>query len=230
MKAAGYIRVSSTDQVDGTSLENQRDSIIAYAKMRNMELIDTIQDNGISGGMPINKRPEGSRLINKIHSKLIDAVIILKLDRGFRDVVDCLTSVDDWSNYNVSLHIIDLGGSAVDTTSPSGRFMLTVFSAVAEMERHTIKERCNAGRKIKKAQGCLTGNLPYGYDVHVEGKNKKLVQNEYEMNVVQQIMSLRSKGQTLRAIAQQLNESNVPTKKGRGWSAQQIKNIVDRKE
>lgn len=224
MKAAGYIRVSSRDQVDGTSLDHQRSAILAYATMRGIELVTIYQDNGVSGGMPISERPEGGELVGTIRANEIQAVIVLKLDRGFRNVVDCLSSVDEWEKHGTSLHIVDLGGSSIDTSTASGRFMLTILSAVAEMERTTIKERCNAGRKIRKAGGYLVGETPFGFDV--EPTTKKLVTNYREQETISLTCKLKSEGKSYRAIARTLNENGLVTKKGNLWHPQTVKNIL----
>lgn len=63
-------------------------------------------------------------------------------------------------------NIVDLGGSSIDTSSLSGRFMLTILSAAAEMERGMIRDRCNSGRRIKKAQGGRIGEIPFGFDLN----------------------------------------------------------------
>lgn len=225
MKAAAYIRVSSQDQVDGTSLDNQREAITAYAKMRNIELVACFQDNGVSGGKPIADRPEGSKLVEAIQSKQIDAVIVLKLDRAFRNVIDCLSSIDSWEKVGVALHIIDLGGSSIDTGSPSGRFMLTILSAAAEMERGMIKDRCNSGRKVRKAEGKRIGEIPYGFTL---GANNELVKVDAEQAVIDRLKTLRARGTSYRNCAAILNAECITSKKGGTWASEQVRSILSR--
>lgn len=192
--------------------------------MRGIDLGTIYRANGVSGGMPISERPEGGKLVGTIRAGEVQAVIILKLDRGFRNVVDCLSSVDEWERHGVSLHLVDLGGSSIDTSSASGRFMLTILGAVAEMEKTTIKERCSAGRTIKREQGCRIGGTPFGHDA--EPVTNKLVVNSHEQEIIRMTRELKAGGLSFRAIARTLNDRGLATKKGGSWQAQQVKNIL----
>ncbi|MBV6342312.1 recombinase family protein, partial [Candidatus Magnetobacterium casense] len=90
MRAVGYARVSSQEQVDGTSLKSQVDQLRGYATLRGMDLVDILVDAGVSGGMPIAERPAGAALEGMIQAGEVQCVIVLKLDRAFRNTVDCL--------------------------------------------------------------------------------------------------------------------------------------------
>lgn len=224
MKAAGYARVSSQEQVNGTSLDTQRKQIEAYAAMKGIELVNIFSDEGISGGKPIAERPEGSKLTDMIQSGEFQAVIIVKLDRGFRNVVDCLQSVDAWEGKGISLHIVDLGGNSIDTTSPAGRFMLTVLSAAGEMERGMINDRCNAGRRARKVEGRRIGEIPFGYSL--DEVTKKLVRDDQEQEAIALVYRLKDQGYSNRAIARELDRREIPSKKGGAWTHVQVASIL----
>ena len=64
-----------------------------------------------------------------------------KLDRLFRDAADCLNVTKHWDKRNIALHLIDVGGQTIDTSSSMGRFFLTMMAGVAEMERNLIRDR-----------------------------------------------------------------------------------------
>ena len=228
MKAAGYCRVSSQDQVEGTSLDAQKEQIQAYARMKGIDLLAIFTDAGISGGKPISGRPEGRKLVELVETGEIKAVIVVKLDRAFRNTVDCLQTVEIWEKKGISLHIIDLGGNSVDTNSPAGKFMLTVLAAAAEMERGMIRDRCNSGRKVKRAQGFRIGEVPYGYDLEdpENPDNTRLKENPGEQATIKMICGLREQGQSLRAIADKLNAKGVPAKRGGAWSYGQIQSLL----
>ncbi|MCH7596862.1 MAG: recombinase family protein, partial [Planctomycetes bacterium] len=125
----------------GLGLDVQAERIQAYCAMRGLELIELVTDAGVSGGKPLASRNGGQRLLSVIRSAKAGAVIMLKLDRMFRNAGDCLTTVEQWERSGVALHIIDLGGNAIDTTSAAGRFMLVVLAGAAEMERNLTRER-----------------------------------------------------------------------------------------
>jgi len=226
MKAAGYCRVSSQEQIDGTSLKSQADQIRGYAAMKGLELEAVLTDAGISGGRPISERPEGSRLVGMVESREIEAIIITKLDRGFRSTVDCLQTVQAWERKGIALHIVDMGGSAVDTTSPAGRFMLTVLVAAAEMERGRIRERCNEGRRIRRAQGFRVGEVPFGFSLADDGKT--LVECGEEQEAITLALDLRGQGYSASGIAAELNRRGIETKKGCQWGHRQVIRLLKR--
>ena len=225
MKAIGYARVSSDGQIDGTSLTSQVEQIRAYATMKGVELVDVLIDAGVSGGIPLSDRLQGSALMKMVHSGEVQAVIITKLDRGFRSTVDCLQTVQVWEKLDVSLHICDMGGSCVDTASPAGRFMLTVLVAAAEMERGRIRERCIEGRRARKSQGYTTGPAPFGYDVDESGK---LFENSQEQQAIRTVTHLRGNGLSAAAIARKLNEMGITTKGNSKWTHVQVTRILKR--
>jgi len=226
MRAAGYVRVSSQEQVEGTSLKAQEEQIRAYAMLKGIELVDLFIDAGVSGGKPIADRPEGSLLVELVTSGQVQCVVVVKLDRAFRNTVDCLQTVTEWERAGVALHIIDLGGNSIDTTSPAGRFMLTVLSAAAEMEWGMIRDRCNSGRASRKAQGFRVGEIPLGWKLGDDGRT--LLENPDEQRVLSVIHDLRDRGLTLRAIADELNKLGYRAKKGGNWTHGQVQSVLRR--
>ncbi len=130
MKAIGYIRCSTQEQADsGLGLTAQKERVRAYCKMKGMALLDIITDAGVSGGKPLAGREGGQQLLEAIRARRADAVVMLKLDRMFRNAGDCLTTVERWEKAGVALHVVDLGGNAIDTTSAAGRFTLVRTTA-----------------------------------------------------------------------------------------------------
>ena len=116
MKAICYVRCSTQEQADsGLGLEAQAERIRAYCTMRNLDLLDIITDAGVSGGKPLASRVGGQQLLNMIRERKADAVVMLKLDRMFRNAGDCLTTVETWERAGVALHVVDLGGNATPT-------------------------------------------------------------------------------------------------------------------
>ena len=229
MNAIGYARCSTQEQADsGLGLEVQEERIRAYCIMRKLDLLEIVTDPGVSGGKPLAKREGGNQLLNVIAKRKAQAVVMLKLDRMFRNAGDCLSTVEAWEKAGVALHVIDLGGNAIDTTSAAGRFMLVVLAGAAEMERNLIRERTKSAMAIKKANGQRVGTIPYGYDLAED--NVMLVPNEYEQGVIRDIRAMRSVGQTLQGIAEALTDARVPTKTKRSkrWGHPAVSRIVNR--
>jgi site-specific DNA recombinase len=137
----GYIRVSTDEQVrEGVSLENQEEKIRDYCKLKDFEIIEIIQDAGISAKNL--RRPGAQRVIGMAQEKIIDAVVVYKLDRMFRSTVDALETTKQFDKWNVSFHSIK---EALDTKSAMGKFFFTLTAALAEMEREIIGERTKDG-------------------------------------------------------------------------------------
>ena len=153
---------------------------------------------------------------------------MLKLDRGFRNAGDCLTTVEQWERKGIALHVADLGGNAIDTTSAAGRFMLVVLAGAAEMERNLTRERTRAALAVKKSNGQRVGTMPYRFDLGEDGTT--LVPNESEQSVIRDIRTMREAGKTLKAIANALTERAVPTKTGKSsrWSHSAVVRILRR--
>lgn len=229
MKAIGYTRCSTNEQADsGLGLDSQTERIKAYCTMRGIELADIITDAGVSGGKPLASREGGERLLGMLKSKQAEAVVMLKLDRMFRNAGDCLMTVDRWEKTGVALHVVDMGGNAIDTTSAAGRFMLVVLAGAAEMERNLTRERTRSAMAVKRGNGQRIGTVPYGYDLASDGAT--LIPNEAEQIVIAEIRSERTAGRTLEQIANRLSQKGVLTKKGktRNWRHQAIARILAR--
>ena len=133
-----------------------------------------------------------------------------------------------WERSGVALHVVDLGGNAIDTTSAAGRFMLVVLAGAAEMERNLTRERTRAAMAVRKSNGHRVGSVPYGFDLADDGTT--LVLNESEQAVIAEIRDSRSRGRKLQQIADALTERGTPTKTGRagGWSHQSVARILAR--
>ncbi len=226
MKAIGYRRVSSRDQIEGSSLATQEAQITAYATLKGMTDLVIISDAGVMGEKPLAERPGGKELLDMLVQGEADTVIITKLDRGFRSTVECLENVDRWNEQGVALHVVDMGGNAVDTTSAAGRFMLTVLVAAAEMEKNRINERCNEGRSAARAQGRRLGEIPFGYRLADHGES--LVEDPQEQQVLSVIRELKEQGLSLRGIADHLNGCGYRAKKGGRWTHGQVQSVLKR--
>ena len=229
MQAIGYVRCSTHEQADsGLGLDAQIQRIRAYCTLKDLQLIDIIEDAGVSGGKPLASREGGQRLLDLIRRKRAGAVVMLKLDRMFRNAGDCLTTVERWEKSGVSLHVADLGGNAIDTTSAAGRFMLVVLAGAAEMERNLTRERTRSAMAVKRANGQRVGAVPYGNDLADD--RVTLIPNGAEQAVIRDIRAMRSRGMKLQEIAETLTGRGVPTKTGKShrWTHQAVAIILSR--
>jgi site-specific DNA recombinase len=232
--ALGYVRVSTVEQADsGLSLEHQERAIRAYCEMRGLELTDVLVDAGVSAGKPLAKRPEGQRLLHEIKTGRCHAVVALKLDRVFRDCAECLDVTTCWDHKGVTLHLVDVGGSTVDTSTAMGKFFLTVMAGAAELERNLIRERTAAAMSAKRERKeYCGGEPPYGWTVQEpdpedqDSAPTNLVPDTGEQSVLALAHSLRDAGKSLRQIGSELESRGVKTRKGGRWHANTIRKLL----
>jgi len=234
MDAVGYVRVSTSEQnISGLGLEFQRQRITEFCKSQNLNLVEIIEEgNGLSGGVPIENRPAGSRLCKMIMSKgrTVRAVVTLKLDRAFRDTEDCLHHAKEWLHHGVAVHFLDLAG--LDLSSGVGMMQLTMMAGFSEMERRLISDRTKSALSIKKARGEKTGgHVPYGYSWELNKEGVKILKPwKIEQEVIGLIKKMREMKLSPEKIAAKLNESGIKTKLGSLWSFKQIYRILARED
>ena len=131
-----YTRVSTSMQVDGYSLDAQKDKLKKYADYMGMKVLREYSDEGKSG-KNIEGRPSFIRMLNDIERKLDDVkyILVFKLSRFGRNAADVLTSLQLMQDYGVNLICVEDG---IDSSKDSGKLMISVLSAVAEIERENI--------------------------------------------------------------------------------------------
>jgi site-specific DNA recombinase len=224
-QAVAYIRVSSEEQARfGVSMTTQAEQLTAYCLMRSLPLADIVRDPGVSGSKALSKRPGGARLLTLIESGEANNVVALKLDRLFRNASDALATTEAWSRDGIALHLVDMGGSAMDTTSPTGRMMLTMLAGFAEFERALVVERTQSAREYNKRHMKLYGPIPFGYE---RGPDRTLVAVESEQRILNRVRRWRQLGWTYRAIAAELTERGTPTKRDGTWWPSTVKYLLD---
>lgn len=223
MKAIGYVRVSTEKQsLEGVSLKDQKDKIETYCKLKDMELVEIVTDEGVSAGIPLRERQGGQQLLNKVNKKEIDIIVSVKLDRLFRDAVDCLQNTKKWDNEEIALHLLDFGGDSLDTSSPMGRMFLTMSAGFAEMEKSLIQQRTKTALKYKKNKKEVYSTIPLGFD----RVNDELKENEEELKIVSFIKQLRKDGLSYNKIAEKSNQLGLKTKKDKKFYASTISYIL----
>jgi len=220
MNAVGYIRVSTEEQSrEGVSLDMQASKIRAYATLNDLNLVDIIEDAGISA-KTIKGRSGIQRVLELVRTKQVDAVIVYKLDRLARNVIECLEMANLMDRGGVALHSIT---EKLDTQSALGRFFFTLTASLAEMERGIISERTSAALAQKRSRGEKTGgDVPYGYR-SVDGK---LEPNPAEQRAIGRIHELRDLGYSYQRIGDALTREGIFTRKGTAFQPTQIIRIL----
>ena len=144
-----YARVSTVGQNTENQILEIQNAGFAVAPYR------IIQET-ISGSIAISKRPEFTRLLEKLEQG--DKLIVTKLDRLGRDALDVNATVLRLADMGVKVHCLALGG--VDLTSPAGAMTMQVINAVAQFERDLLIERTQAGLLRAKSLGKRLGRPP----------------------------------------------------------------------
>lgn len=160
-KCVLYPRVSTEMQVDGYSLEGQKNGLKRFADREEMEIVGIYEDAGKSG-KSIEGRPAFKKMFSDIKNGLeIDYILVYKLSRFGRNAADILNSLEFVQSYGINLICIEEG---IDSSQTSGKLLISVLSAVAEIERENIIEQTMNGRREKARQGGWNGGFaPYGY-------------------------------------------------------------------
>lgn len=176
-----YPRVSTEMQVEGYSLDGQKNSLKRFAEREEMQVVGIYEDAGKSG-KSIEGRPAFKRMLSDIQDGLdVDYVLVYKLSRFGRNAADILNSLEFIQSYGVNLICIEEG---IDSSQTSGKLLISVLSAVAEIERENILEQTMNGRQEKARQGKWNGGpAPYGYVL----KDDTLIIDEQEAEIVRTI-------------------------------------------
>lgn len=152
LNLVGYIRVSTLPQVEGTSIDVQKETILNYCKIGEHTLTKFYIDRGVSGAV---KRPKFEGMIKKtIETQEIDGVICYDLTRFGRNTIDLLTNITLLENANKKFISVK---ENIDTSSYVGELILQIFSAISQFERKRIIERLKEGKEWAKIHGTKSG-------------------------------------------------------------------------
>ena len=223
-----YTRVSTTMQVDGYSLDAQKEKLKRYAEFQNMEIVNEYSDEGKSG-KSVEGRPEFQRMLDNIENGTdeVQFVLVFKLSRFGRNAADVLNSLQRMQDFGVNLICVEDG---IDSSKDSGKLMISVLSAVAEIERENILVQTMEGRKQKAREGKWNGGFaPYGYEL----VNGELQIAEDEAEIIRLIYDkFIHTNMGISAIAAWLNQHGYKKKKRQNntldaFAASFIKGVLD---
>ncbi len=218
--AVGYIRVSLKKMAEnGESLATQKDKIRSYCVLHDLELKHIIEDAGISGKL-IDNRKGFRRVMEMVSKREINHIVCYSLSRWGRDVVDTMTTLKSMEKNDVSFHSVI---EHIDTATPTGRFFLTVLSALTSLEREQLAERTSEILQFKKRNGVVYSPTPYGLD----RCGMKLKTNQSEMKIIQKMKRLRTRGTSYQGIAEWLNNHGHKSKTGKKFYGGTVRYIVN---
>ncbi len=216
-----YIRVSTAKQADeGYSLAAQRNRLEAYCAAMGWPLYGddfVYVDAGLSG--KTTDRPAFQRMLQDAAVGKFQRVVSVALDRLARNVRDFLTIVDTLDKAGVAIVLLKQN---FDTGTPQGRFALTMFAAMAELEVTTIAERLATGRVEKARQGGRPGaTVPFGYDL--AGGN--FTPNDHAATI-RRVYADYLAGAAINKLADALNAEAIPTATKAKWYASTVSYVL----
>ena len=201
----GYSRVSTHEQtLSGLGLESQRAVIDAEAS-RHSWTVEHHADEGVSGSIRPEDRPQLGRILDEIRAG--DVLVVAKLDRLGRSALDVLRLADDARAHGWRLVLLDLG---LDTVTPIGAFTLTALAAVAQLERDLIAQRTRDALDAARRNGTRLGR-----PVEIDEDIRQRIKQEFH------------DGKSLSEIARTLTREGVPTARaGKKWYASTVQGVV----
>lgn len=215
--AVGYVRVSLEKQAaDGSSPSVQRTRIADFCTVHRLDLVEVHEDT-VSGARDERQRPGLAAALDAIAAGRASVLVVPDVDRLARDA--------------------DLIGFLRVTVARSGGKVLVIADEgesdevrlirqlLAQFERNRIRARMKVWSAARKAKGLPMGYAPFGYRKGMDGRLEPV---EDEAPTLARILSHRSKGASLQAIANALNADAIPTRSGKPWNVQTISNILKR--
>ncbi|MED1781319.1 recombinase family protein [Brevibacillus fortis] len=219
MRTAVYIRVSTEDQArEGFSIPAQREKLLSYVHSQGWEVHALYADEGVSA--KDTNRPALGRLLQDIRTGEIDVVLVYRLDRLTRSVLDLYQLLQEFDRYAVHFKSCT---EVYDTTTAIGRLFITLVAALAQWERENLAERVKLGMsQMARERKRPGGPAPYGYNL-VRGT---LVVNQTEAAGVRSMFERYDRGESPRQIAEWANHSGLRGKNGASWSASAVLRLL----
>lgn len=221
-KVIAYVRISTGKQKFNTSIENQMQVIKEYCAARGYELVKIYSEEGSAKN--VKDRPEFIKMYNHfLADPDIEYVIVYKLDRAFRKLLDSLYFWDKIKENNkYFISILD----NINTIDPHSKDTY-IFSALhAERERENILIRTSGGMEVKAAQGFFNGGIVFGYE-SVRGSLRRIPDEAAIVNFIFKKYVYDNWG--YKKIASELNIQCIKTKKSKDWTTTAIKTILENK-
>ena len=200
-----YPRVSTEDQSRfGHSLDEQKDRLLKICEYKNYEVYKIYEEAGVSAKNM--ERPKFQEMINDVKLGKINKIIVYKLDRLTRSIKDLESICVMLEEHNCSLESVV---EEINTDTAMGKFFIRFLTIIAQLEIEQTSERTKFGLVGAAKKGHFVGQAPLGYDK----KDKKLVVNELESEVVKRIFDLYTNGKSVMSICKLFNKEKVLNRK-----------------
>lgn len=222
-RVVGYVRVSTTEQIEGFGLEVQRSAIETYCRKRGFRLVHVLSDEGKSGANGLENRVGLAEALAFVERGEVKSLVVYRLDRLARDLLLQETIIARMRA--AGARVLSVSEPDVESDDATRVLVRQVLGAISQYERAVIKGRMMAGKAAKVATGGYGGGRPaFGK----AAKDKSLVDDIEEQQTIELIRRLRAEGMSLRQIAKHLEGAGMRSKSGRNWYPIQVKRVLDR--
>lgn len=218
IRAAVYVRYSSTQQNDSFSIEYQIEETTKYIELKGYKHVETYIDAAKTGKKTAG-RDALERMTDDVKAGKIDKIIVFSFSRSFRNTRDALNyNHDIMTNYGVVMESVI---EPIDFTNPHGKFSGTNLFAMHELQSDIIAAHVRSGMYIAAQKGYfLGGTPPFGYDLIGTGEfsrgkeRKKYCINETHAGIIRRMFQMYADGQSIAAILQMLADNNIKARRG----------------
>lgn len=219
----GYVRVSTETQVlDGEGLDVQREKLREYAEANSLDLIEVIEDPGVSGTTAFYERPGLSSLLELCKKNDVHTVLIAKYDRLARSLQVQLYA--EMQFMAAGIEFVSVSEGNLNGSDPMMVAFRQIVGVFAELERGRIVSRLADGRRHKVSRGCRAGGaLPYGYRYSEDGKAVLIAPEQAKIVCEMFKLAPRWRGNDLAA---KLNSRGYRAPRGGEWSSASVENIL----
>ena len=228
-----YLRKSRADEEserigEYETLSRHKSTLLKVAKEKNLNIVDIKEE--VVSGESIAKRPKMIELLNEVEKGLYDAVLVMDVDRlGRGNMQDQGLILDTFKNSNTKIitpqKIYDLSNEWDEEYSEFEAFM-------ARKELKLINRRMQRGRIKSVEEGnFIAGTTPFGYKVEYlnNGRNRMLIIDEEQANIIRTIFDMYSTGSGATKIASYINSLGIKTNTGIPWRDKAIRDILKNK-
>ena len=210
--AFAYLRVSGKGQLEGDGFTRQSQAIQKYARANDLAIVDTFEEEGVSGTKELDDRPALQDLLAALRDGGVRVVIIEKLDRLARDLMVQETILSDLMKQG--FEVVSVCEPDLCSTDPSRVLVRQIFGAIAQYDRAMTVLKLRGARQRKKAkEGRCEGRKAFGAR-YGEGQ------------AIQRMRELRLGGMAVDKIAAQLNAEGISSRMGKGWHGMSVSRIL----
>jgi DNA invertase Pin-like site-specific DNA recombinase len=224
VKAVGYIRVSSTTQLDGYGLAAQEADIRKAAKAHGLKLTQVFRDEGVSGSLEAALRPGLAEALARVESGDANVLLVPRLDRLARRLTIQEAALAQVWRHGGLMIAADHGEVARDDPDdPMRTAMRQMMGVFAQLERSMIVARLRRGREMKRATGGYAAGRPrYGY----RADGGSLVPVPEEQRAITLARRLRKRGLSYRQLADRLEAEGLLPRSGGRWHPAMVSRLM----